>query len=240
MNFSINFEVQRILSNFPLSYKALVQLRNRTQTQVGIDKEMVSQKTDLVIEAFPRCANTFFTMAIYLSQKKKINLANHYHSTAQILLALKYNKPIVTIIREPIPAISSLIIRHPKISQVQALKSYIQFYECILKNKHKILIVNFDDATKNLNVCINRINNKFRMNLQQTVNEQFEDDVFDAIKCRNKSFNNNQLNESTIAIPNKKREKIVFKFDDNIKTSNLLKCAESIFLELKSEIENNV
>src|ERR1043166_5658936 len=73
-----------------------------------------AKDTDIVIDGFPRCANTYATYAFDLAQKARLNIANHIHKKSQFLVARKYGIPAILLIRDPLDCITSTLIRQPK------------------------------------------------------------------------------------------------------------------------------
>jgi|GEM_PF-1755712 len=75
----------------------------------SLDRLCVTRKTDIVIEGFPRSANST-TVTVFRSwQRKKVRIAHHKHHAAQILRAVAWDIPAVALIREPRAAVISLI-----------------------------------------------------------------------------------------------------------------------------------
>src|SRR5689334_19049404 len=71
----------------------------------------VSRGTEIVIEGFPRSANTFAVVAFRLAQQREIEIAHHLHAAAQIKHAINLKVPVIVLIREPSDAILSVAVK---------------------------------------------------------------------------------------------------------------------------------
>jgi hypothetical protein len=119
----------------------------------------VSEKSEIVIEGFPRSANTFSILAFNLAQGRKVRIAS-LHVESQVLQGIKLGLPIVVLIRNPVDAIKSLMVRHPGNVKEYA-KRYIQFYSTVLQVHEKVVLADFDTVTQDFGEVIRRVNEKF-------------------------------------------------------------------------------
>jgi hypothetical protein len=123
---------------------------------------VVRKHTDVIIEGFPRSANSWTCHVFqYLSQKqynKRLKIASHLHASSQIKKGLKLNIPIILLIREPIDAVSSLLMMNKNLSPPSVLNDYLRMYNSLKKFKDKILVVKFDDIIQKPNKIIKKFN----------------------------------------------------------------------------------
>jgi hypothetical protein len=131
---------------------------------------LISGETEIVIEGFPRCANTFAVFAFMHAQHRTVSVAHHLHSEAQILEGVRRGLPVVVVIRDPLQAVRSLVVRHPEISVLHALKRYIRFYSAVDTVVDKVVLSTFDQTTNNLGSVIDRVNSKFDTSFSIFVN----------------------------------------------------------------------
>lgn len=117
-------------------------------------KALVDAETDLCLEGFPRSANTYAYQLLKVSNPQ-FKIAHHTHSIANIKLALKYRIPTFVLIRAPIDALTSAVIRRNSIKQdndtrhlLHAIEMYGQFYSFVLRNMTNINIVEFSTVIK--------------------------------------------------------------------------------------------
>lgn len=130
---------------------------------IGNSNLIVDNKTDVCIEGFPRCANTF-TVVAFSTVNPKLKVAHHMHTIAQLKGALKYKIPIVIVIRKPNEAIKSYLVRNNKVSVTEAIEYYESFYSFVLENKELLIISDFDDSIKCFDKIIQKTNIKYKKN----------------------------------------------------------------------------
>lgn len=122
----------------------------------------VNRDTEIVIEGFPRCGNTFAVIAFQAAQQRKIRIAHHLHVPAQIRFAARHEIPTLVLIREPLAAISSLIVRHPERSPEQCLIEYTNFYASIVSLKNRFVVSDFTETVHDFGSVTARINERFK------------------------------------------------------------------------------
>lgn len=126
----------------------------------GDSPQVVKPDTEILIEGFPRSANSFAVVAFRRAQRRKVRLANNLHVPAQIIRAAKWGIPALLLIRAPKDAVASLAIRDP-ISIGRALKYYVSFYETAADYKDFFVLGLFEDVTSEYGAVIERINARF-------------------------------------------------------------------------------
>lgn len=122
---------------------------------------IVGPDTDIVIEGFPRSANTFAYRAFVDSQIESHKVAHHVHYSSQIIEAVKYQIPAILLIRVPKQAILSFLVRSPGISIQLVLDYYIQFYRRVAPLRDSVVVAPFEEVTKNFNEIIKRVNSRY-------------------------------------------------------------------------------
>lgn len=117
----------------------------------------VNRKTDLVIEGFPRSANTYSVYyvktALKVSGGPDLRISHHTHNVGQLSLAIKLDKPVIVLIRRPIDAILSFMKRNDKPFNYVA-DYYHHFNSYVLNNVDCFHIVDFSDVTENPKILL--------------------------------------------------------------------------------------
>lgn len=121
----------------------------------------VERDTDLVIEGFPRCGNTFAVVAFLKAQKQPVKIAHHLHVAAQIRRAVRWDIPTLVLIREPLEAVSSLLVRHPERNPARCLIEYDRFYRLVMSVQDRCVISDFNDTVSALGAVTDRLNQRF-------------------------------------------------------------------------------
>ena len=124
---------------------------------------VVNKNTQLVLEGFPRCANTF-SYVILKDVHPNLNIAHHLHLPVQIIIGVKRKIPVVVLIRDPKDAILSLLLRNSSIILDDAIKSYVSFYKIALRFRDDIIVADFNDVIVDFNIIIKKINLKYNIN----------------------------------------------------------------------------
>lgn len=127
----------------------------------GESHQIVSPQTKLVIEGYPRSANSFAVLAFRQAQPKPVRVAAHLHVPAQVILAARWGIPTLVPLREPKDAVISFALRD-SISLGQALRYYISFYETIADYRNAYVLGLFDEVTRDFGAVIERINRRFK------------------------------------------------------------------------------
>lgn len=153
---SWQYEVSTRLSE----YSTLDRFRARSAAK------RVTTQTDIVIEGFPRSANSFSVAAFQLAQPAAIEIADHLHLPLQIREGARLNKPVIALIRNPVDAVVSLHIREPYVSLRQALLSYRVFYRSIANLSDRFVIATFEEVTTDFGNVIERVNQRFETHFQ--------------------------------------------------------------------------
>jgi hypothetical protein len=121
----------------------------------------VNRTTQLVIEGYPRSANTFAEVAFRQAQRDSVRIAHHLHAPAQIIRAAQWQIPTIVLIREPTDAVLSYVVRHPQISVSHALRAYISFYRTVARFRSAYVVGTFREVTEDYGAVIQRVNAKF-------------------------------------------------------------------------------
>lgn len=144
------FELRSIVSTHPGAYRLAARLRG--------NRQIVGRRSDLVIDGFPRSANSTAEAAIRLVQRQELDLAHHCHSAAQFHLALRYGVPAVLLFRSPIDAVLSYKDALPdRIGFRALLRSYIRLHRSLMPHLDRLILVCFEDVTRDLVGTLNRI-----------------------------------------------------------------------------------
>jgi hypothetical protein len=158
---------------------------------------VVRPDSEIVIEGYPRCANSFSVLAFERAQQRPMHIGHHLHAPAQIALGVKYGIPVLALIREPIGAAASLITRHPEITAAQALGQYVSFYECVKRYGDRVVLADFRKITSDYAEVIEAVNRRFNTAFKPYVNSAEEDETvfreIDSLNSENEGGAENQL-----------------------------------------------
>ena len=109
------------LARFPRLYLALARRR--------YGDRVLGPETDILIEGYPRSANTFAVAAFELAQERPVTVAHHLHVAAHVVAAVEAGVPVILLVRRPAEAIASVIARKPSVAPELAARTYLRFYD---------------------------------------------------------------------------------------------------------------
>ncbi|MEO8116290.1 MAG: hypothetical protein ABI653_01500, partial [Bacteroidota bacterium] len=119
-----------------------------------------NKNTDIIIDGFPRSANTYATFAFDTVQNQKFNIAHHIHKKSQFLIGAKYKIPAILLIRNPSDCIVSTLIRQPKYNPETLLAGYFYMYNSLQK-MDSYVVGEFSQVLNNYGLIIRNVNSKF-------------------------------------------------------------------------------
>jgi hypothetical protein len=122
---------------------------------------VLNHSTQLVIEAFPRSANTFATVAFQISQPAPVRVAHHLHAPAQVIEAVRRQTPVLLLVRHPRDAVVSQVVRSPGISVRGALVAYERFHAHVLPVRAGCHVATFEQVTSDFGAVIRELNHRF-------------------------------------------------------------------------------
>lgn len=168
--------------------------------------QIVDTGTEVVIEGFPRSGNTFAVVAFELSQERPVKIAHHLHAAAQITRGVHLDKPILVLIRDPVEAVLSHLIREPGVTPRQGMWNWTRFYRSAENVRNHVLVATFEDVTTDFGSVIDRLNERFETSFARfNHSRENVERCFERIERRNRSMYS-RLVESKIARPSSGRD----------------------------------
>lgn len=134
MNWLYNryLEARSIIAGSDLLYPIMINIIALVRPR---QKDLMACKThEIIIDGFPRSANTYFASFFEIAQGRPLLIGHHMHESYQIRIAEKYGIPAVILIRAPLDAVSSAILREPRLDPNTSLRNYIRFYQNVHKH----------------------------------------------------------------------------------------------------------
>jgi hypothetical protein len=164
-------ELRSLVTLHPSLYLPLVRLDAASRDQA------VHAGTEIVIEGFPRCGNSFAVDAFLAAQGRPVRVAHHLHAAAQIVAGVKRDLPVLLLIRDPDEATVSFKALQLQASQRDRgqpiatslrllFRSYARFYERVWPLRDHLVVGLFDQVTRDLGGLIRRVNARFDTDFQ--------------------------------------------------------------------------
>ncbi|MEO0972278.1 MAG: hypothetical protein AAFX85_04225, partial [Pseudomonadota bacterium] len=150
--------VRRALRRSPAIY--LWMIRN-SRRPFDNSLRRIGPQTALVIDAFPRSANTFATFAFLSAQLDAVEVAHHFHAPAAIAAAAKYRVPALTIIREPVAAIASVMTYRGSAHVWQGIAEYTDYYRAVSRHLPHVFVASFEAVISDFGHVSALLNERF-------------------------------------------------------------------------------
>lgn len=148
------YEAKSTVARYPRVAFPIQRLRRRG--------ELLDARTEVVIEAFPRCASSFAVAAFRLAQEPRFtHIAHHTHMPAMVIRAAAEEVPTMVLVREPVQALVSFLIRSPDVPPAAAARGYLRFYEPLLPHRQGFVTATFEEVVGSFGVAIRRLNDRF-------------------------------------------------------------------------------
>ena len=146
-------ETRDLLERWPGLYVRVARLRH--------GERVLGPGTDLVIEGFPRSANTFAVTAFQLAQTHPVHVAHHLHSSGHVIAAADRGVPALLIVRAPREAVVSSVLRKPSLAVEGVARRYASFHEPLVPLIGRIEIASFEEVTTDFGAVIDRLNRRY-------------------------------------------------------------------------------
>jgi hypothetical protein len=142
------------ISRSPRLFPAMVRLQRKRRNRPARAGDQI------VIDGFPRSANTFSSRA-FLSVNPGVTASHHMHAPANVLLAVKFEVPTIVVVRSPVDAVMSEVIREPRKRLRRGLLEWNSFYTTALPVLDRVVVGEFSTVTSDYSVVIDEVNRRF-------------------------------------------------------------------------------
>jgi len=171
INYFKGVVLKRWIESYPPLFVELQKIRYRKS---NFRNKLAEKDTDIVIEGYPRSANSFSVKAFkYAQGNKKHKIGEHTHAYAQIQRATTLGLPTIVLVRQPYEAVLSTgalqiqvfngdYKRFNKEWDISwSIEYYIRFYEEAAKLHDKVVLGKFEEVTKDFGGIREKVNAKF-------------------------------------------------------------------------------
>lgn len=148
----LKFEFREIAGLFP--FISLPVWRHLARTK----RVTASKHTKLILEGFPRSANSFSSIAFDIAQGHPQITAHHLHSPAQVVFGVRNRIPTLVLIRKPDDAVIAAKLVMPFLTLTQILRAYNRFYQHIRPYRQSIVVATFEEVVSDFGAVIDRLN----------------------------------------------------------------------------------
>lgn len=150
----VRHELRRLLS----TQRLFLALMRRRPAHAG---HVINERTEIVIEGFPRSGNTFAAAALEYAQERAVAIARHLHAPAHVIEGVRRDLPVMLVLRDPVDAVISQVIRHPELTVRSGLRQYISFHSHLLPYADRLVVAPFEAITSDYGAVIDAVNDRF-------------------------------------------------------------------------------
>lgn len=142
----------------------------------------LNDETQLVLEGFPRSANTFAVLAFQELQSEPVTITHHTHVVATVRAGTRQGVPTVVLIRRPRDVVSSVLIRRPALTPEGCLRAYCQYYRDIEAIGGPLVLTDFTVVTRQFHRVVRQVNQLFETHFtEEPLNPTQRQNVMDWI-----------------------------------------------------------
>lgn len=167
---------------------------------------VIGPSTRLVIEGFPRSANSYARWAFESVHPGEGKLAGHTHSSAMVRDAVHRGIPVVVIVREPGAAVASFVQMGAGAGLRSGFDAYARFHEGVAAVADGVLVAPFADVVGDFGAVLSRVNARFGVGFalyQKTPASEAR--VLALLEDANRRHNDGQLAEASVSRPSSGR-----------------------------------
>ena len=121
---------------------------------------LVDGDTDIVIEGYQSCGNTFARKAMEHANPQ-VRIASHSHSWANVARGLRLSKPVVVLMRHPVDAVASHAVRMHLDDVDRELYRYHRFFDRVTEVAERVVLAPFDVTVNRFGDVIAEVNRRF-------------------------------------------------------------------------------
>ncbi len=171
----------------------------------GLGPARVTRSTELVIEGFPRSANTY-ARAAFCDANPSVRVTSHLHNARSVLRAVHLGIPVVVLVRDPLDAVSSLLVRDERVHPKSALHAYLHFYQCVLPFSDHVVVADFPQVTADFGAVVEQVDSMFGRSFARYVHDDAaEERVRSEVERMERAFAGGVLDERAVARPSAER-----------------------------------
>jgi hypothetical protein len=137
---------------------------------------------ELITSAYPRSGSTYLNQALQLFYYPSEKVNENKHTT----IAIKKSKKIMISFRNPLDSIASWH-KYPSNGLIEAdIKFYVRFYSYVLDNLNKVVLMDFDNFTQDIEYIKSQVSNNYNLTTDALVTN---DEVKMAMLVNGKEIN---------------------------------------------------
>lgn len=162
---NLRHQLKLAIADKPSIYRLYIRI-----LQPGKKSLIIGEQTEMVIEGFPRSANTYAVVAFRVAQAREVTIAHHTHVPATVIEGYERSLPVLLLIRDPMESVSSASVFTGK-PPVALLREWLWFYRACIPYRQHYVLARFEEVISDYGQVIDRVNRQFSKNFQLFRNE---------------------------------------------------------------------
>lgn len=163
-------------------------------------------RCDMVVDGFPRSANTYAWYAIRTAIEPMYMVRGHTHSVATIRAAIRAGKPAMLLVRDPDSSVASYYQMLNGVSLKACYDAYSNFHERCVPIKDDLYLAKFEDVVADLGSVLEEFYINFGLDwpkyVKSATSERLVTEVIDFASRRK---NGGVVREEAVARPSSSR-----------------------------------
>jgi hypothetical protein len=150
---SIRYPIAAWLLDAPIAWRLIRRVDPKLRHIGRVDRD-----TGVVIEGFPRSANSYARIAFLLANPD-VEVCSHTHSYRTVTRAIELGVPVIVLIRDPEEAIASSTQYEGGVKPIVAIRGYRKFHRHIARiPSDRLVLADFDEVVRDFGSVIARCN----------------------------------------------------------------------------------
>lgn len=166
---------------------------------------LIEPSTNIVIDGYPRSANSYAKFAFEIAQGTSEGIAGHTHSAWLLGEAARRGLPAMVLVREPGAVAASMVQMVPGLEVGTVLDGYLRFYNSVKQVRHRLVVASFEEVIEDFGAVIRRVNNAFDVDFRPYErSEENEARVTTLLEASDRQMRG-ALSENSVSRPSSKR-----------------------------------
>jgi hypothetical protein len=121
---------------------------------------IADSRAHLVVEGYLSSGNTWTAEVLQLANPC-CRVARHQHRAAEVKEGLRHGLPVLILVRDPIDAVASILVRQPERRVRPELARYAAFYAACQPLIPRCVVATFEQVTQDIDCVVDRLNARF-------------------------------------------------------------------------------
>jgi hypothetical protein len=151
----LRHHLRRPLARTPYAWDVAMMVRPEKRATLA------RRDTAIVIDGFLRSGNTFSVAAFIVANGPQVHIGRHLHGAPHILRGVRMGLPTVVLVRRPVDAVTSYLVRRPTLTPGDAVLEYLDLYSTAWRARDGFVVGVFDQVVSDFGSVTDAVNERF-------------------------------------------------------------------------------